>query len=165
MNAAAVSEAIKLRNVLWADEPRIPSWVSIDSVELDQFFTKDEIAQYCWNQLRDYLDSAEVSLDEATFLEPSAGSGSFLRLLPEQSRIGIDIAPLDEEISQGDFLSWTPEASSNGAFVTVGNPPFGYRGWLALEFMNHAASFSDYVGMILPMSFQSDGKGSPKLRV
>jgi hypothetical protein len=31
--------------------------------------------------------------------------------------------------------------------------------------MNHAATFSDYVGMILPMSFQSEGKGSPKHRV
>ena len=31
--------------------------------------------------------------------------------------------------------------------------------------MNHAAGFADYVGMILPMAFQSDGKGSPKHRV
>ncbi len=51
------------------------------------------------------------------------------------------------------------------SYAVVGNPPFGYRAWLALAFMNHAASFADYVGMILPMAFQSDGKGSPKLRV
>ena len=31
--------------------------------------------------------------------------------------------------------------------------------------MNHAASFADYIGFILPMAFQSDGKGSPKHRV
>jgi len=31
--------------------------------------------------------------------------------------------------------------------------------------MNHAAKFSEYIGFILPMAFQSDGKGSPKFRV
>jgi len=36
---------------------------------------------------------------------------------------------------------------------------------LALSFLNRAAEFCDYVGFILPMSFQSDGKGSPKNRV
>ena len=39
------------------------------------------------------------------------------------------------------------------------------RQWLALAFINHAAKFSEYVGFILPMAFQSDGKGSPKFRV
>lgn len=31
--------------------------------------------------------------------------------------------------------------------------------------MNHAAKYADYIGFILPMSFQSEGKGSPKHRV
>lgn len=31
--------------------------------------------------------------------------------------------------------------------------------------MNHAAQFADYIGFILPMAFQSDGRGSPKHRV
>ena len=65
---------------------------------------------------------------------------------------------------QTDFLSWLPPEDGLPSAI-VGNPPFGYRGWLALAFMNHAARFADYVGMILPMSFQSDGKGSPKRRV
>ena len=47
----------------------------------------------------------------------------------------------------------------------MGNPPFGYRAWLSLAFLNHAASFADYIGFIVPMGFQSDGKGSPKHRV
>ena len=50
-------------------------------------------------------------------------------------------------------------------YIAIGNPPFGYRGWLALSFLNHAAEFCEYVGFILPMSFQSEGKGSPKYRV
>ena len=45
--------------------------------------------------------------------------------------------------------------------VVIGNAPCGYRAWLALAFINHAAAFADWVGTILPMSIQSDGKGNP----
>jgi len=31
--------------------------------------------------------------------------------------------------------------------------------------MNHASRYADYIGFILPMAFQSEGKGSPKHRV
>ncbi|MDE0090767.1 MAG: hypothetical protein OXP12_05380 [Thaumarchaeota archaeon] len=61
-------------------------------------------------------------------------------------------------------MSWSPK-NKYGHYITVGNPPFGYRAWQALAFVNHAATFSDYIGMILPMAFQSEGKGSPKHRV
>jgi hypothetical protein len=98
------------------------------------------------------------------FIEPSAGNGAFLDLLPTERRIGIDIMPRREEIVGSDFLSWS--IKPNGyRYVVIGNPPFGYRAWLALAFVNHAAKFADFVGMILPMAFQSDGKGSPKHRV
>jgi len=46
----------------------------------------------------------------------------------------------------------------------IGNPPFGYRACLALAFVNHAARFADYIVMILPMGFQSNGKGNPKFK-
>ncbi|MCZ0932377.1 MAG: hypothetical protein OXJ52_04395 [Oligoflexia bacterium] len=61
-----------------------------------------------------------------------------------------------------DFLSWKPK---NKKYVCIGNPPFGYRAWLAIKFLNHCSIFSDYVGFILPMSFQSEVRGSPKLRI
>ena len=63
-----------------------------------------------------------------------------------------------------DYLTWHPNAHGR-RFAVIGNPPFGYRAWLALAFVNHSAGFADYIGMILPMAFQSDGKGSPKHRV
>lgn len=72
------------------------------------------------------------------------------------------MAGRDEFVCQ-DFLAWTPVANGHRHAV-IGNPPFGYRAWLALAFINHAASFADYIGMILPMGFQSNGKGSPKFR-
>ena len=61
-------------------------------------------------------------------------------------------------------MTWTPNNTDDRPCIAIGNPPFGYRGWLALV-LNRAAEFCDYVGFILPMSFQSDGKGSPKNRV
>ncbi len=104
--------------------------------------------------------------DPATyqFVEPSAGAGAFYDALPPERRIGVDLIPYRPSYQVADFLSWnTPQDDLHRA--VVGNPPFGHRSWLALAFVNRAATFADYVGMILPMSFQSDGKGSPKHRV
>ena len=104
-----------------------------------------------------------AQLNTYTYIEPSAGTGTFYDLMPRDRRVGIDILPLRDDFERADFLSWEPPEDHQ--YVVLGNPPFGYRAWLALAFVNHAARFSDYVGLILPMAFQSDGKGSPKHRV
>lgn len=158
------TEAISLRNEAWATNPKIPSWVNIEDVPLDQFFTTPSVAKKCYQIMLAYLRSEKVDLRSLAYLEPSAGRGSFLNLMPPSLRIGLDIMPQTDETICADFLSWQPEPSDL-PIVVIGNPPFGYRGWLALEFLNHAATFADYVGFVLPMAFQSDGKGSPKLRV
>ena len=44
---------------------------------LDKFYTKPEIAEQCYNFLKQFYPS----LDNEMFLEPSAGSGNFLPLL------------------------------------------------------------------------------------
>ena len=164
MLSQQVQDAISNRNDLWANNPSIPKWVDFQNTALDQFFTKPEVATYCFNNLKDIIQQNGDSERSYRFIEPSAGNGAFYNILPRERRIGIDIMPFHQDFIQTDFLSWS--AKSNGLrYVTVGNPPFGYRAWLALAFINHAAKFSDYVGMILPMAFQSDGKGSPKHRV
>lgn len=158
--------AIKLRNNNWKNNSNIPSWVDINTVELDQFFTNPEIAKHYHQKLIHHLVAKGVDLDNCVFIEPSAGACSFYNLLPKKKSLGLDILPLSKEIIQQDFLSWDlPKKFKNKTKVFIGNPPFGYRGWLALSFMNHTAKFADYIGYILPMSFQSDGKGSPKNRV
>ena len=151
------------RNRRWHDNPLIPSWVNVDDVGLDQFFTRPEIAAQCHASLLDWMEEDGADIGQYTFVEPGAGLGAFYDLLPVPRRIGIDLTPRRAEFDQADFLSWKPPVAERVA--VVGNPPFGYRAWLALSFMNHAATFADYVGMILPMAFQSDGKGSPKHRV
>ena len=47
-----------------------------------------------------------------------------------------------------DVLRGMAENASKG-FYSGGNPPFGYRAWLALSFVNHAGLFSDYIGFII----------------
>lgn len=50
-------------------------------------------------------------------------------------------------------------------YIVFGNPPFGLRGQLALQFINHSSSFADFVAFILPQLFISDGKGVPRKRI
>jgi hypothetical protein len=152
------------RNLKWQNNPVIPSWVDLNTVGLDQFFTKKHIASYCHGSLLKIMKDHGEDTSTFHFIEPSAGAGVFFDLLPKARRVGIDIAPMRPDFVQQDFLDWDPSPSKR-KIVVVGNPPFGYRAWLALAFVNRAAEFSDYVGMILPMAFQSDGKGSPKHRV
>lgn len=156
--------AILERNCAWKNDPRIPSWVQPENVGLDKFYTRPEVASSCHVSLLSWMQDDGASDEHYRFIEPAAGTGAFYDLLPPCRRVGIDLLPYKDEYEIGDFLSWTP-ADNGLRNAVIGNPPFGYRAWLALAFVNHAATFADYVGLILPMAFQSDGKGSPKLRV
>lgn len=159
----AEDETIKFRNTFWKENSYIPSWVNIDDVGLDQFFTKPTVAKYCYNSFINILKRDNVDINGYIFVEPSAGSGSFYNLLPN-NKIGLDIMPLHTEVEKQDFLSWEPKDKGK-KYLFIGNPPFGYRAWTALSFMNHASKYGEYIAFILPMAFQSDGKGSAKHRV
>jgi hypothetical protein len=78
-----------------------------------------------------------------------------LEFLPQGRTTAIDIEPRHPEVARHDFFDWRPPNSASSPYVlTVGNPPFGARGSLAMRFMNHACSFSDIVAFILPRSFK-----------
>ncbi|MDE0604598.1 MAG: hypothetical protein OXI18_09360 [bacterium] len=156
--------AIAQRNTGWQTHELVPDWVDPKDVGLDEFFTRPAIAESCYQSLLAWMRDDGADPVSYRFIEPSAGTGAFYDLLPEARRIGVDLIPYRLDYDIADFLSWAPP--QNGLqYAVVGNPPFGHRSWLALAFVNRAATFADYVGMILPMSFQSDGKGSPKHRV
>ena len=160
----AIARAKHLRNRSWLNCPLIPSWVNFNSVDLDRFFTRPEIAAQCSESLFNSMREDNANLRFYTFVDPGAGTGVFYDLLPFDRRIGIDVLPTRGDIQEQDFLSWTPPPDGK-PYAVLGNPPFGYRAWLSLAFVNHSATFADYIGVIVPMAFQSDGKGSPKLRV
>jgi hypothetical protein len=126
----------------------------------DQFFTPKDVAIRCWET---FNRETNINIQDYTFIEPSAGDGSFLHILPKGS-IGLDIEPRSIEIQKQDYLTWKPNDTSR-KYIVFGNPPFGLRGHLALNFINHSHSFADYVCFILPQLFESDGKGSPRKRV
>ena len=126
----------------------------------DQFFTPSDMAEKCWKKFNEIV---EIDINDYTFIEPSAGDGSFMKVLPDNT-IGIDIEPRYPGVIKHDYLSWNPD-DLNRKYIVFGNPPFGLRGHLALNFINHSYDFSDYVCLILPQLFESDGKGSPRKRV
>ena len=127
----------------------------------DQFFTSKDTARYCYDKAIEII-APLCNLGDYTFIEPSAGDGSFYNIMPTMQRIGVDIEPKCDGVVQSDFLKWTPDTTKN---ICIGNPPFGLRGHLALKFINHAAKFSDFVCFVLPQLFDSNGKGSCKSRV
>lgn len=136
---------------------------NFSSREKDQFFTKKETVNLCYEIIKDQFKKLELNLEEYNFIEPSAGNGAFLKPLPQDKTIALDIEPQGKNILKQDFLLWSPENKQKN--IVIGNPPFGLRGHTALKFINHSANFADFVCFILPQFFESTGKGNPKDRV
>lgn len=134
-----------------------------DFKSFDEYFTKKEIALYCFESFMKFLSLHKIDSKNYHFIEPSCGNLSFYNLMPKNARLGIDLAFKNDEILQQNFLDFSPDL--NLKYIVLGNPPFGLRGNLALRFINHAAKFADFIAFILPPLFDSDGKGSPKKRV
>ena len=164
VSPSSIEQAKDRRNAAWIGNPLIPSWIAPHKVKLDRFFTRPAIARECHASLLDAMARDHANAAHYKFVEPAAGTGAFFDLLPPERAIGLDILTDRSDFQQCDYLGWKPPANGH-SYVAVGNPPFGYRAWLALAFVNHSATFADYIGFILPMAFQSEGKGSPKHRV
>jgi len=135
----------------------LPHYAVNKSLPADSYFTSADTAKKCLDILYSLIDPKDYR-----FIEPSAGSGVFYDMLPE-NKIGIELHGRRDEFIKQDFLTWYP--STEEPTITVGNPPFGHRGAYALAFINRSLLFSDYVAFILPMSFHSNGKGSNMKRV
>jgi predicted RNA methylase len=116
--------------------------------KLDQFYTKSEIAKKCIDTVEKLCNFSNYDI----ILEPSAGCGTFLDLLPIDKRIGLDIDPKLPEIIKQDFLSFIP--NKNHTYLIIGNPPFGKNSSLAIKFFNISAEFSSVIAFILPRTFK-----------
>jgi len=118
------------------------------SKRLDQFYTSRKISTKLVNSVEKYFKDFDI------ILEPSAGDGSFFELLPVDKRVGIDLDPKNKNIEKKDFFDFLPE--NNKTYFTIGNPPFGKNSSLAVNFFNHAATFSEYIAFIVPRTFRKD---------
>ena len=133
-----------------------------NSTEKDQFFTPIKTAEHCFNIFKTIIEKYGDDYKSYRYIEPSAGSGNFLNVLPDDT-IALDIEPKGDNIILQDYLEYYPPTDIK--YIVFGNPPFGLRGQLALKFINHSAKFADYTCFILPQLFESDGKGVPRKRV
>lgn len=173
----AVNLGLNLNTIKrWMDRKDVPANYTADLARLlgkeyvgngerekDQFYTKPEVAKSCYARFKEVAKGLGVDLRRYAFIEPSAGCGGFYDLLPSARRIGIDIDPRYKGLVRADYLTWAP--ADGGRYVVIGNPPFGLRGHLALQFINHSYQFADMIAFILPPLFNSDGKGVPAKRV
>lgn len=126
----------------------------MDKIDLDQFYTIQPVADKCVDVLFRYLILLNYE-DDVSFLEPSAGSGAFLKSLAEYQCQGVeayDISPQAENIVKQDFLQLSRRKLKKR--VIIGNPPFGKRSRLAIDFINHSFSMGDTVAFILPIHFK-----------
>ncbi len=121
---------------------------------LNPFYTKQEVAELCWEYLSETLSSVNQTVDDMFFVEPSAGTGAFYNCLPPHRRFGIDILPKCENIITRNFFTLTELPYAPKDTAIVGNPPFGKRGKMAIAFFNHAAELADIIAFILPVNFR-----------
>jgi hypothetical protein len=121
-------------------------------IKYEQFYTP-------WRTAHDLYDIVvdTVGADFDNFVEPSSGRGAFLSAMPPDKRIGIDIditgwsyGKIGREITEQNFFDFTWPKGKN---ITIGNPPFGRRGKLAMQFLNICAENSDVVAFVLPAIF------------
>jgi hypothetical protein len=114
----------------------------------EAYFTSSELALKCVGAVTERFALSDFDL----VLEPSAGDGVFLDLLPKANRMGLDINPRRPDTLAHDFLLWRPDKAYEKVAV-IGNPPFGQRAALAIRFIEHAAQFAEVIAFILPRSF------------
>ena len=122
--------------------------------ELDQFYTRSDVAEHCCRILEEKFGRDFFSGKK--FLEPSAGTGAFVsacrRVFGDDADIRFyDIDPKFEGTVRADFLK---KKIRNRHLVTIGNPPFGQKSSLAIDFFNHASENSDIIAFVVPVQFE-----------
>lgn len=114
-----------------------------NSKKLDKFYTLQNVASACIEQLNIH--------DYDLVVEPSAGSGSFFNNIVHPNKVGMDVEPECDGIQQQDWFTYTINPNYSRVLV-IGNPPFGKRNKLSVEFVKKATSTPNVqtVAFILP---------------
>lgn len=120
--------------------------MSSASRNLDKFYTSDTAAKTFIEYVQSFIDLSEFD----NIIEPSAGAGALLNHLPSHT-IGVDLMPERDDIIASDFFDFTYPTGRN---ITIGNPPFGNRSKLAIEFFKHAAVSSEVIAFIIPVTWE-----------
>ena len=124
---------------------------------IDKFYTNDLTCKLCYKYILDKLD---IDKKNDIIIEPSAGNGSFIKVIKSlcDNYIFLDIEPEHHEIVKQDFLTFNfIELKEKYRKIHImGNPPFGRQSSLAVKFIKYASNFCDSISFILPKSFKKD---------
>lgn len=119
-----------------------------EKFNLDKLYTKQAVASICVGT----LDLSRFDL----IIEPAVGSGAFVKAIPANYTgkvLSYDIEPEFEGAVVQDWLEFSPELVKNyKSILVLGNPPFGVRNKLSLEFILKAFSIPNVkeIAFILP---------------
>ncbi len=116
--------------------------------KLDKFYTDDKVAKNLTQEVFARYPASNFDV----ILEPSAGSGAFLKALPADKRVGIDLSPDNSEVQKADFFEWQWEPTKK--YLVIGNPPFGRVSSLAVQFFQRSAEFADVIAFLIPRTFR-----------
>jgi len=111
----------------------------------DKYYTPKELAQYVVSKTKEII--GEGNIEE--YIEPSAGGGVFLEFL-DKPYLAYDIEPENTKITKQNFLDLKLEYKKGRCII--GNPPYGEKNVLTVQFFKQAITMGDYIAFILPIS-------------
>lgn len=123
------------------------------NIKKERFYTPKSEAQRLFKKLQTF----DWFVNATEFLEPSAGEGVWLNVMPHPYLVrakAYDLDPRHHLAVQANYLEkFVPYKEGR---VAIGNPPFGRRGSLSTAFINKLAKECDYICFILPLSYVKD---------
>ena len=114
-------------------------------IKNDKYYTSPDLAKYVVNKTKEIIGEENIT----EYIEPSGGNGVFLDYLP-QGTYSCDIEPEDNRIVKQDYLELDLEYKKGRCII--GNPPFGNRNTLSVQFYKKSIQLGDYIVFILPIS-------------
>lgn len=111
----------------------------------DKYYTPPDLAQHIFNKTNEIIGSHNIT----EYIEPSAGAGVFLDYFDKPYK-AYDIEPEDNRIEKQDWLTINVDYKKGRCII--GNPPFGDRNTLSVQFYKKSIQISDYISFILPIS-------------
>ncbi len=130
--------------------------------QLDQWYTKPEIAEICISAMNEF----GLIGDQHMYIEPSCGTGSFSNALQNKGIRNIrmfDLDPKTQNCEKADWLTINLDTNPNKTII-FGNPPYGKKAKLAVDFINHSFNMANYVCFIVPITLSTSWTAQKNIR-
>lgn len=114
-------------------------------IQNDKYYTPPDLAEYTVKKTKEIIGEEKIT----EYIEPSGGNGVFLNYLPKNT-FSCDIEPEDNRVIKQDYL--TLDINYKKGRCIIGNPPFGIKNTLSVQFYKKSISLGDYISFILPIS-------------